>query len=203
MRTQSRTAAPGCRVSSPRRVGRRRGLAPALMLAAVTGFSSAAADEPTRFELDDGTVIVGEALGLADGVFRIRTQSLGDIAIDAARIRSMQRASAPAAAPTVQADANRLGAATFGDAGAPADYASQIQTLQQQMVSDSGVMESIMALQGDPELQRALEDPELIGLITSGNLEALRSNAAFGRLMNHPGIRAIIEQLTGTGGALH
>jgi hypothetical protein len=171
--------------------------------AAVWTVSAGAADL-TRFELDDGTVIVGEALGLANGVYRIRTRSLGDIDVEAERIRRMARASAGGGVQG-HADGNMLGDDAFGAAGnnaAPAGYASTIQDLQQRMVGDSGIMESIIALQGDPELQRAIQDPELIGLITSGNVEALRNHAGFGRLMDHPGIRAIIEQLTDPGGSV-
>lgn len=184
------------RFQRPKRFGRKRGLALALMLLGLTGAGSVAADDLTRFELTDGSVLVGEALGLADGVYRIRTRTLGDLDVEASRIRRMERAGA---------GAGGLAGAGFGAAGdnaAPPGYAGQIQGLQQRMVGDSGIMESIIALQGDPDLQRAIADPELIGLITSGNVEALRNHEGFGRLMQHPGIRAIIEQLTGPGGGL-
>jgi hypothetical protein len=173
-----------------------RGLVLALMVVCAAGAGSVAAGDLTRFELTDGSVLVGEALGLADGVYRIRTATLGDIDVEASRIRRMERA---------DAGGGGLAGAGFGAAGdnaAPPGYASQIQGLQQRMVGDSGIMESIIALQGDPELQRAVADPELIGLITSGNVEALRNHEGFGRLMQHPGIRAIIEQLTGPDGGL-
>jgi hypothetical protein len=200
MRNRSRYAA------TPVPTVERRARLPALLLMALVlaGSGAASAGDPTRFELDDGSVIIGEALGLADGVYRIRTQTLGDIDVEASRIRRMEWANAGHSAPaTTHPDA--LGADAFGAAGdnaAPAGYASQIQGFQQQMVGDSGIMESIIALQRDPELQRAIADPELIGLITSGNVEALRDHETFGRLMNHPGIRAIIEQMTGPGGGL-
>lgn len=184
------------RMRSPTRGLLRRLLSGPTLALMVVGAGSVAADDLTRFELTDGSVLVGEALGLADGVYRIRTAMLGDIDVEASRIRRMERA---------DAGAGGLAGAGFGAAGdnaAPPGYASQIQGLQQRMVGDSGIMESIIALQGDPELQRAVADPELIGLITSGNVEALRNHEGFGRLMQHPGIRAIIEQLTGPDGGL-
>lgn len=200
MRKHRATAAPTPTAQMARH-GRVRPLRALLLAVAVAaGAGISAADDLTRFELDDGSVIVGEPLGLTDGVFRIRTQTLGDIDIEVTRIRRMQQAGADAAA-----DGNAAGADAFGATGnnaAPAGYASQIQALQQSMVSDTGIMESIMALQQDPELRQAMQDPELMGLITSGNVEALRNHEAFGRLMNHPGIRAIIEQLTGGEGGV-
>ncbi|MCG6941252.1 MAG: hypothetical protein LJE69_08375 [Thiohalocapsa sp.] len=196
MRNRSRTSAAGFQAPTGHR--RLRVLLLVLLFAGLGGSAiwagDAAADDLTRFELDDGSVIVGEALGLAGGVYRIRTQTLGDIDIEASRIRRMERASNAV-----------LGPETFGAAGdnaAPEGYASQIQALQQRMVGDSSIMESIVALQQDPEIQRAIHDPELIGLITSGNVEALRNNEAFGRLMEQPGIRAIIEQLMSPDGGL-
>ncbi|MBK1633871.1 hypothetical protein CKO31_24695 [Thiohalocapsa halophila] len=164
------------------------------MLAATAGIAIstgvAAAGDLTRFELDDGSVIVGEALGLADGVYRIRTPALGEIDVEASRIRRMERATAAG------------GAGTSAGADHADDYGERIQDLQRSLVGDPGIMESIIALQQDPALQRALQDPELMGLITSGNVQALREHEGFGQLMNHPGVRAIIERIVGPDGGL-
>ncbi|WP_295881118.1 hypothetical protein [uncultured Thiohalocapsa sp.] len=148
---------------------------------------TAGAGDLTRFELDDGSVIVGEALGLAGGVYRIRTPALGEIDVEAARIRRMERATAAAG----------------GGAGAGGgDYSDQLQGIQRSLVGDPDIMQSIIALQQDPQLQRVLQDPELIGLITSGNVQALREHEGFGGLMSNPGIRAIIDRLLGPDGGL-
>ncbi len=172
----------------------------AAVLATATWTGIGTAGELTRFQLDDGSIIVGEPLGLADGIFRIRTRTLGDIDVEVARIRRMERADAGGDLRN-----DRLGADAFGAAGqhaAPEGYAGLIQALQQSMVADSGIMELMTALQQDPEIQRAIGDPELIGLMASGDVEALRNHEAFGRLMGHPGIRAIIEQMIGRVGGL-
>jgi hypothetical protein len=63
-------------------------------------------------------------------------------------------------------------------------------------------MASITALQRDLQLQRALQDPELMGLVTSGNIQAPREHEGLSDLMNHPGIRAIIERIVGPDGGL-
>jgi hypothetical protein len=161
------------------------------------GCGVALAADLTRFELDDGSVIVGEPLTLADGVYRIRTPALGMISVDASRVRSMVRAeSADAAAAAARGSSPTAGLEP------QAALSADIQSIQRGLVGDRGVMESIMALQRDPELQAVLADPELMGLVMSGNVEALRNHESFGRLINHPGIRAIIEQVVGPDGRL-
>jgi hypothetical protein len=167
-----------------------RALLRAALLAATAGIAISAgiagAGDLTRFELDDGSVIVGEALGLADGVYRIRTPALGEIDVEASRIRRMERA--PAAGGAAGADIS--------------EHSERLQDIQRSLVGDPGIMESIIALQQDPALQRALQDPELMSLITAGNVQALREHEGFGQLMNHPGIRAIIERIVGPDGDL-
>jgi hypothetical protein len=162
---------------------------------AVAGLAAVAGDL-ARFELDDGSVVVGEPVGLADGVYRIRTPALGEVAVDASRVRRMSRADDAGGGA-----AGAWGAAPSAPAGA-AVSAADIEGLQRRLIGDQGVMESIMALQQDPELQAALADPALMGLVMSGNIEALRNHPAFGQLMNHEGIRAIIEQVVGPDGQL-
>jgi hypothetical protein len=175
---------------------------PAALLAgalAAAGLAAGAGDL-ARFELDDGSVVVGEPLSLADGVYRIRTPALGEVTVDASRVRRMSRAD-----DTGGGAAGAWGAAPGAPTGADpaaAVSAADIEGLQRRLIGDQGVMESIMALQQDPQLKAALADPELMGLVMSGNIEALRNHPAFGRLMNHEGIRAIIEQVVGPDGQL-
>jgi hypothetical protein len=162
------------------------------LVCVLVGAGSAGAADLMRFELEDGSVIIGEPLSLAGGVYQIRTPVLGDLEVEAVRVRRMLRADAAAAESSTDA----------GGTPPAAAQAADIQALQRQLVGDPGVMASIMALQQDPALKKALEDPELIGLVLSGNLDALRDHEAFGRLMSHPGIRAIIEQVVGPNGQL-
>jgi hypothetical protein len=161
-------------------------LAGVLATTLVCASSLGSAGDLTRFELDDGSVVLGEALGLANGVYRIRTPALGDIDVEASRIRSMARAEDHAP----------------DRAAGGADYSAEIEGIQRQIAGNSDMMQSIMALQGDPEIQRALQDPELMGLILSGDAGALRDHPGMKRLMEHPGIRGILQQLVGSQGVL-
>lgn len=189
--SQARVAASGgirTRLGTRLRALGSAAVACAALILAAPFSGTAGAGDLTRFELDDGSVIVGEALGLAGGVYRIRTPALGEIDVQAARIRRMERATAAAGGA--------------GAAPGSGDYSAQLQGIQRSLVGDPDIMQSIIALQQDPQLKRVLQDPELIGLITSGNVQALREHAGFGELMSNPGIRAIIDRLLGPDGGL-
>jgi hypothetical protein len=70
-----------------------------------------------------------------------------------------------------------------------------IEAMQRRLVNDPQTMSMIMALQSDPALGAALGDPDLMRAISSGDIEAVRGNPRFRDLMDHPGIRAIIERV--------
>jgi hypothetical protein len=144
----------------------------------------------SRIELSDGSVVVGEILGMSGGVYSVRTPSLGTLGIESSRIRAIRRADA-------STDSASGAGSDIGLANPSSDSGAQIESMQRQMVGNADVMQMIVGLQNDPALQRAMADPELMGLISSGNLDAIREHPSFRALMNHPGIRAIVEQMQG------
>ena len=136
----------------------------------------------SRLELTDGSIIVGEVLGMRDGVYSLRSPTLGTISIEASHIRSLSNADTAA---TPDAALANPGASVGAD----------IDALQRQIVGNADLMQMIVGLRNDPALQRAMADPELMTLISSGNIDALRQHPSFLELMSHPGIRGIVEQL--------
>jgi hypothetical protein len=80
-----------------------------------------------------------------------------------------------------------------GAAAARAD----IEGMQRRLIADPDIMAMIMALRDDPALGAAIRDPALMQAITGGDLDAVQGNEQFRRLMEHPGIRAIIERMDG------
>ena len=153
---------------------RRRRLAATLLLGLL---ASGAVAESSRFELNDGSVIIGDLETVDGGVFVVNSPTLGQVRIEQQRVRSMTPMGA--------------GAATGGQP----DLSAQVQQMQQQMVGDPAIMGMITALQDDPELRAAVADPRLMGLIMSGDLDRLQNEPEFQRLMQHPGIRAIIDRV--------
>jgi hypothetical protein len=117
-----------------------------------------------QIELLDGSVITGEVLSMSNGVYTIRSDSVGTVRIDSAQIRAIR---APSGGPVSQGD--------------PA-LESRVQALQQAMANDPESLGQILALQNDPDFQAALEDPDVLAALQAGDLQAL---------LNHPKIRKL------------
>jgi hypothetical protein len=64
------------------------------------------------------------------------------------------------------------------------------------MFGDPAIMASITALQTDPDLQAALADPDFARRVLAGDIESLRADPRFMRLLEHPAIQAIVGQLS-------
>ena len=150
---------------------------------ALTLGHGAAAQQQARMELKDGSTLQGDIIGLDQGIYRISTRHLGTIAVDAGDISSL----------------------TFGNGQTPATtdsasgLAAQLKDLQTGLMSDAATMDMIMNLANDPTFQAILNDPQIMGAVTRGDISALSQNPAFTRLLDHPGVRAI-QQQTGMSG---
>jgi hypothetical protein len=143
------------------------------MTGILTLTSSAA--EIKEIELTDGSVITGEVLSLYNGVYTIRTGSLGTIKIDDAKVRSIRPQNA---ATSRQSDQT-------GDA----------KVLQDKMMSDQEIMGMIQSLKDDPQFTKILEDPEIMNAVNSGDTAALMANPKFLQLLQNPTIRDIQQKV--------
>ena len=133
---------------------------------------SALAGEIKEIELKDGTVIYGEIVSFSGGVFTLRPKGLGTVKIEESKIRVI-----------------RSGTREGGKQG-------QIQQLQKRMMSDKEVVEMILSLQNDPDVQKILQDPEIMKAVNSGDMDALLSNPKFMKLLENPTIHEIREKVT-------
>jgi hypothetical protein len=134
--------------------------------------SAAHAAEASTLTLRDGSSITGEVVSLSDGVYTVRSVTLGTIAVKASDVRSLTN-----------------------DAAAQAPAPAQPEGLQERLASDPDTMDAIAALQDDPELKAVLDDPELLNALRSGNLEALMSNPKVAHLAADPKIQEITNKL--------
>jgi len=132
---------------------------------------AAAAAGIKEIELNDGSVITGEVLSLAGGVYTIRTDSLGTLKIDDAKVRAIRQQGAPSSASTGQG----------GDAKA----------LQNKMMNDQEIMGMIQSLKDDPQFTKVLEDPEIMNAVNSGDMASLMANPKFIQLLQNPTVRDI------------
>jgi len=133
-----------------------------------------------QLELQDGSVIAGELLGVANGVYRLRSPILGTVEVNAAQVRALRPAGA--APPT---------AATADSAATSAALAR----LQARLEADPALMQQVLALQNDPTVRQALADPSFLAAVGGGNLAALRDHPHLRALLAQPQLRALVEQL--------
>lgn len=135
-------------------------------------FSGLAAAAETRIiELTDGSTLTGEVVSLADGVYTVRSNALGTIKINEAKVRAIRLK-------------GKVQAAT-GD----------IKSLQDSMLGQADIMGLIQGLQNDPEFQKVLADPEIMKAAQAGDIATLMSNPKFMRLMNNQTVREIQKKL--------
>ncbi len=142
-----------------------------IFLLAAAGASQAG--QVKTIELTDGSVFTGEVLSLTNGVYTIRTSSLGTVAVRDDRVRAIRTPGSSPAAPS----------------------SADLSSLTQKMLSDSEIMSMIQSLKDDPSFQKAMEDPDIMKAVSSGDTAALMANPKFIELMNNATVRDIQKKV--------
>jgi hypothetical protein len=62
----------------------------------------------------------------------------------------------------IEIEASKIRAIRFKGSAAPGDDRGQVKSLEDKMLGDSEIMDSIRALQNDPDFQKILQDPEIM-----------------------------------------
>jgi len=145
--------------------------------------------EPTVREilLKDGSVIRAEILSFEDGVYSLRSETMGELRLQDSAIETIRLP-----------DDGRRKMAGAESSGGPDNQTRQknVKNLQSSMLSSPALLSMIFALQEDPDVQDILSDEEVMGLIMTGDMDNLEDNPQFIRLMENPKIRAIIDRMT-------
>jgi hypothetical protein len=149
-----------------------RSLLAGLVMLLFCGLQYGEAGELRIIEMTDGSTLTAEVLSLANGVYTVRSESLGTLTLDEKKVRSLR-----------SPEAGRS-AASGGSSG-------DIQALQHKMMSDSEIMGLIQSLQNDPEFRKVLEDPEVMKAVQAGDIGALTANPKFMRLLDNATVREI------------
>ncbi|HUI46121.1 MAG TPA: hypothetical protein VL122_09105 [Nitrospirota bacterium] len=137
-------------------------------------FRSATAGELKELDLSDGSTITGEVQSLSNGIYTVKSESLGIIKIEASKIQSIHAISSSVGA--------RTGNGISG---------GEIKSLQEKMLNDTEIMSLILTLQNDPEFKKILEDPEIMKAVNAGDVAALQANPRFMKLLNNTTIKEI------------
>jgi hypothetical protein len=140
-----------------------------LLILCVLFAQHAAAGEVRVIELTDGSMITGQVLSLNNGVYLIRSDSLGTIKIEESKIRAIRSKSSGTNASSIQG----------------------IGALQKKMLNDSEILDMVQSLQNDPDFQKALEDPEIMKAVKAGDIPALTANPKFMKLLDNATVKEI------------
>lgn len=144
----------------------------ARLLTILFAFVGTVGHADSRIEMLDGSTVNGDVVSYSNGRYVIETKSLGTLEIDESTIRSI---------------------VPGGVAKLQNDYGAQIQSFQRQISASPALLGAIMDLQADPNLQAALQDPNFMHLIMSGDLEALKNSPRFLVVLDNPAIQEIVR----------
>jgi hypothetical protein len=140
------------------------------------------AGEFSEIGLIDGSTIYGEILSFNDGIYTVKSGSLGTIKVAESDIREIRVQSANTK--------NREYASPGNSSISP-----EIQALQTFMQNDQEIMAIIFSLQNDPNFQEIMSDSGILNAVNSGDIEALISNPKFMSLLNNHKIQEIQKKL--------
>jgi len=147
--------------------------------------SQVSAADISNIELTDGSFVSGEIISFSNGIYKIKTASLGMLNINSARIRAITSKSLQP-----QSEAEHGDSAPYNQRFNP-----QVANLQQQMLNDSELLKLIISLQDSPEFKQALLDPEIQEAIRTGDISRLASNPIINRLLNNPAVQEIYKKV--------
>jgi di/tripeptidase len=143
------------------------------------GVETAGAAGTQVIELNDGSTITGEVVSLANGVYTVKSNSLGTIQVEAAKVRAIRAQSSGRNSSSQNASSQQ-----------------EVKALQDKMMNDKEIMALIQSLQNDPDFKKALEDPALLKAVNEGDIATLTANPAFMKLLNNATVRQIEQKAT-------
>jgi len=143
---------------------------------------NAFAGQFSEIELVDGGIIFGEIISHNDGVYTVRSNSLGTLKVKESEIRLIRLKSGSSTVKEI--------------VGAPGGSVTpDIQAFQKSMMNDKEIMGLVLSLQKDPKMQELLKDPDIMKAIDSGDTTTLMSNPKFIELLNNPEIKEIQKKV--------
>ena len=143
-----------------------------------------------EIELTDGSVIRAEVVSMSNGVYRLRSDTLGEIEVPEQQVKAIRSSEAETATPRTRVKPEMESPAPVEALPAPAP-APSAEDLQQGFQQDPAAMQKILSLQGDPLVQSILDDADTMRAIEAGDLGTLLNDPKIKALMNHPTVREL------------
>jgi hypothetical protein len=139
---------------------------------------SARAGDVREIELKDGSIITGEVVSLSNGIYTIKSGTLGTLKVKESKVNVIRPKSPPR-----------------GPGAAQYNTSIDATPLQHKLMSDQEIMGMILSLQNDPDFKKLLEDPEVMKAVSEGDVAALAANPKFLKLLNNPVVQEIQKKV--------
>jgi hypothetical protein len=72
---------------------------------------------------------------------------------------------------------------------------TDINALKDRMMNDKEIMAIIQAMQNDKDIQAIVSDPAIMRSVEAGDVESLKKNPNFLKILNNPKVRQIIDKM--------
>ncbi len=143
--------------------------------------------------LKDGSQVQGKIVSFKDGVYVVRSSSMGELKLADHQVQSISTVE-----PRLKSgsSAQAVPRRQIVDTAKRSIASGSIEQIQGQIASDPAVMSSIMALQSDPEMQALLAEPEVMRAIQTFDIDALSSNPRILKLMRSQKFREIESRIS-------
>ena len=136
----------------------------------------------SQIKLVDGSVIQAEIISFSNGIYKLRSESLGTISVAEDRVQSIHpkkplTPGTPAQLKTADQPVRK-----------------KVQGLQQKLTSDPKTMEILLDLGNDPSMVGVLNDKALMRAIQQGDLSTVIKNPKINKLMKSKAVRDVIQR---------
>ena len=144
--------------------------------------SSSHAGVRSQVQLLDGTLIQAEIISFSNGVYKLRSESLGTISVAEDRVQSIRPNKSQISGTPAQLET------------ADPPVGQKVQGLQQKLTSDPKTMEMLLDLRKDPSMIGVLNDKDLMRAIQQGNLSTVIKNPKIQKLMRSKAVGEVIQR---------
>ena len=144
--------------------------------------SSSHAGVRSQVQLLDGTLIQAEIISFSNGVYKLRSKSLGTISVAEDRVQSIRPNKSQIPGTPAQLET------------ADPPVGQKVQGLQQKLTSDPKTMEMLLNLRKDPSMIGVLNDKDLMRAIQQGNLSTVIKNPKIQKLMKSKAVGDVIQR---------
>lgn len=154
----------------------------------------------SRITLNDGTTIYGKVVGMNDGVYIIRTETMGEIKVNSDNVVEISNDGSKSNSNSRQMNildgsSRRSGQNNSSSGNNYAQQQQDANTRVQSMMMNEHFLENIMQLGSSPEMQNILNDEEIMNAISSGDYDFLMNSSKMNDLMNSSGIQDILGDM--------